>query len=162
MDALVQWLHSTALSAAIGHYRWIWPICETIHFVGLALVLGTAGLFDLRLMGFLKGVPVGAAKALMPFAALGFLLNLTTGAIFFIGLPEQYVHNNAWWAKVGFLVLAGLNAVVFEATVGPRTTLLGAGDDTPAAAKLIGAVSLFAWLGVLFWGRMLPFIGNAF
>jgi hypothetical protein len=39
---------------------------------------------------------------------------------------------------------------------------LGAGEDTPAAAKAIGAVSIFAWFAVLYWGRMLPFIGNAY
>jgi hypothetical protein len=29
-------------------------------------------------------------------------------------------------------------------------------------AKVVAAVSLFLWIGVMFWGRMLPFIGNAF
>ncbi len=60
------------------------------------------------------------------------------------------------------LVLAGLNAMFFETGVGARTMNLGAGDDTPRSAKIAGAVSLASWLGVLYWGRMLPFIGNAF
>ena len=98
----------------------------------------------------------------MPLAVTGFLLNLTTGAIFFIGAPHQYVRNVAWWAKVSFLLVAGLNAILFETTVGARTMNLGAGDDTPRTAKLVGAVSLVSWLGVLYWGRMLPYIGNAF
>ena len=59
-------------------------------------------------------------------------------------------------------VLAGLNAIFFEATLGARTMKLDAGDDTPRSAKIVGAVSLVSWLGVLYWGRMLPFIGNAF
>ena len=110
----------------------------------------------------MKRVPVRAARDLMPLAIFGFVLNLTTGTTFFIGAPHQYVHNAAWWAKVCLLVLSGLNAVVFETTVGARTINLGAGDDTPAAAKVIGAMSLVSWLGVLYSGRMLPFIGNAF
>ena len=60
------------------------------------------------------------------------------------------------------LVLAGLNAMFFETAVGARTMNLGAGEDTPRSAKIVGAVSLVSWLGVLYWGRMLPFIGNAF
>lgn len=162
MNASVAWLESTTLSRAILHYRWIWPICEILHFVGLTLVIGIAGFFDLRLMGFMRRVPVSAAKDLMPLAMAGFVLNLTTGATFFIGTPHQYVGNVAWWAKVFCLVLAGLNAVLFEKTVGARTMNLGAGDDTPRSAKIVGAVSLVSWLGVLYWGRMLPFIGNAF
>src|SRR5262249_60192346 len=132
------------------------------HFVGLALVIGMAGFFDLRLMGFMKRVPVSAARDLMPFALAGFLMNLATGATFFIGKPHQYVYNVAWWAKVFCLVLAGSNALLFETMVGNRVMALGAGDDTPRSAKIAGAISLASWLGVLYWGRMLPFIGNSF
>ena len=162
MDPFADWLKGTALSAAIVHYPWVWPLCEIVHFFGLTMVIGIVGFFDLRLMGFMKRVPVGAAKDLMPVAIVGFALNLITGATFFIGAPEQYVHNIAWWAKVSCLVLAGLNAMCFEILVGPRTIALGAGEDTPLAAKAVGALSLASWLGVLYWGRMLPFIGNAF
>ena len=162
MNVFVAWLESTTLSRAIVSYRWLWPLCEIIHFVGLTLVIGIAGFFDVRLMGFMKRVPISAARDLMPLAIAGFLLNLATGATFFIGTPHQYVGNVAWWAKRGCLVLAGLNAMFFETTVGTRTMNLGAGDDTPRSAKVVGAVSLVSWLGVLYWGRMLPYIGNAF
>jgi hypothetical protein len=162
MNAFVVWLESTGLSRGIVHYRWIWPLCEIIHFIGLSLVIGIAGFFDLRLMGFMKRVPVSAARDLMPLAIAGFIMNLATGTTFFIGTPHQYVGNVAWWAKMFCLMLAGLNAMFFETTVGARTINLGAGDDTPRSAKMVGAVSLASWLGVLYWGRMLPYIGNAF
>lgn len=162
MDAVVEWLCATPLSQAIAFSTWIWPACETIHFIGLTLVIGIVGFFDVRLMGFFKRIPVSAARGLMPFAITGFLLNLTTGLVFLVGHPEQYSHNVAWWWKVGFLGLAGLNAVIFEIVVGPSTLSIGEGEDTPIAAKLIGALSLVSWLGVLCCGRMLPFVGDAF
>lgn len=162
MDAFVAWLQSTGLSRAIVSSLWVWPLCETLHFIGLALVIGIVGFFDLRLIGFFRRIPVSAARELMPFALFGFSLNLVTGVLFLVGHPEQYVHDSAWWFKVGSLALAGLNAVAFEAGVGARTVTLAAGEDTPMAAKAIGVVSIVAWFGVLFWGRMLPFIGNAY
>jgi hypothetical protein len=162
MDAVVVWLKGTALSNSIVTHIWVWPLCESLHFVGLALVIGIVGLFDLRLMGFMKRIPVAAIRDLMPLAILGFAINLTSGALFFIGTPEQYVHNVAWWAKVFFLIVAGLNALIFELTMGSAIARLTDGGDTPAGAKVIGAVSLISWLSVLYWGRMLPFIGNAF
>lgn len=162
MDAFVAWVQATRLSQAIVFSTWIWPLCEIIHFVGLALVIGIAGFFDVRLLGFFRRVPVIAARELMPFAIAGFLLNLTTGLVFLIGHPEQYAHNVAWWFKVGFLLVAGLNAFAFEKAVAPRLARLGEDEDTPLGAKIIGAVSLFAWFGVLYFGRMLPFIGSAF
>jgi hypothetical protein len=29
---------------------WIWPTCEIIHYIGLTLLLGTVGIFDLRVL----------------------------------------------------------------------------------------------------------------
>ena len=159
---LALWLRETSVSQAIRALPWLWPLAESVHFIGLALVIGVAGLFDLRLMGFLRHVPVAAVKALMPWAIVGFGLNLVTGTIFLVGTPEQYVTNIAWWAKVGCLCMAGLNACVFETWLGQRALAVPAGGDTPGVVKAVGAVSHVSWLGVLYWGRMLPFIGNAF
>lgn len=162
MDTFVEWLRATPLSQTIVYRIWIWPLCETLHFIGLALVIGIAGFFDLRLMGFFKQVSVDDARELMPLAVIGFLLNLTTGVIFVIGHPEQYAHNPAWWWKVGFLCLAGFNALIFQLAVGRQTVGLAAGADTSPAVKTIGVVSLISWFGVLYFGRMLPFLGGAF
>lgn len=162
MDDFVRWLQATPLSQFIVYKTWIWPAAETIHFVGLALILGCVGLFDLRLMGFFRRFSIAAVRDLMPFAIVGFLLNLVTGVTFLIGHPEQYVHNRSWWLKVAFLVAAGVNAFIFETTVSKQAMAVGEGADTPVAAKVIGLVSLVSWLGVLYWGRMLPFIGDAY
>src|SRR4051794_22901778 len=163
MDSFVAWIQTTALSQAIVSITWVWPACESLHFIGLALVIGIVGFFDLRLIGFFRRIPVRAAHELMPFALLGFGVNLVTGLVFLIGHPEQYVHNIAWWYKVGSLAVAGLNAGVFElAGIGALTGPLGAGDDTPLLAKAVGAVSIAAWFSVLYWGRVLPFVGNAY
>jgi len=162
MDPFIEWLRGTPVSEWINRTIWIWPLAETLHFIGLSLVIGIVGFFDLRLMGFFKRVPVSAAHEFIPFGIGGVALNLVTGLIFLIGLPEQYAHNRVWWFKVGFLILAGLNALLYETTLSRRILELRPGEDTPRAAKLIGAVSLLSWFAVLYCGRMLPFIGDAF
>jgi hypothetical protein len=48
----------------------------------------------------------------------------------------------------------------FETTLGTRVMLLGPNEDTPISFKIVGGVSLFAWFAVLFFGRMLPYIGT--
>jgi hypothetical protein len=162
MDAFVQWLQATPVSVWINQSTWIWPFCETLHFIGLSLLLGITGFFDLRLMGFFRRVPVAAARDLMPLALVGFAINLLTGVVFLTGLPAQYAHNPLWWFKVGFIMLAGLNALVYETTLSAKVLALEPGADTPASVKMIGLVSLVAWLAVLYCGRMLPFLGDAF
>jgi hypothetical protein len=160
MDTFVIWLESTAVSTAMRKATWLWPACESIHFIGLALLIGGAGYFDLRLMGFMRGVPVKAARAFMPWAIAGFAMNLTTGTAFFVMSAHMYVGSAAWWAKVFFIILAGLNAMFFETTLGTRVMMLGPDEDTPTSFKLIGGISLFSWFAVLYFGRMLPYIGT--
>ena len=158
------WLHSTNLSWAMaGGVPWLWPLCETLHFIGLALLVGIVAVLDLRMLGMAKALPLGPLQRLMPFAILGFAINLTTGSLFFAGDPFQYIHNIAFAFKLIFIGLAGVNVMLFYVTgLHRRVAGVGAGRDVPVAAKLTAAVSLFLWIGVMYWGRMLPFIGNAF
>ena len=162
IDAVVAWLQATWLSHQILQRIWVWPAAETIHFIGLALVIGIIGFLDLRLIGLFPRVPIAAVRELIPYGIAGFALNLVTGVTFLIGHPEQYAHSITWWLKVGFLVIAGLNTAVFEFAVAPSTVSLAPGEPTPLAAKCVGYISLAAWFGVLYCGRMLPFIGDAF
>ena len=158
------WLHGTRLSWAVaGGYPWLWPALETLHFLGMALLIGIVGLLDLRLVGCFKGLPVGPLERLIPWGILGFAINLVTGFLFFTGDPFQYIRNVAFWLKLGFMAAAGVNAFVFYATgLSARVDATGAGQEAPFAARLVGGVSLILWIGVMYWGRMLPFIGNAF
>ena len=160
--AILAYLKSTSLSHAMSMSPFLWPICETLHFIGLALLIGGAGLIDLRLMGLFKSVSVKAMMQVRIWAALGLLINVVTGTLFFIGAPEQYVHNSAWYFKLLFLAVAMINLVVFETTQKQKMLSIGAGDDTPRSFKIAGAVSMGSWFLVLYFGRMLPFIGNAF
>jgi hypothetical protein len=164
VQALAGWLHSTRLSWAVaGGMPWIWPLCETLHFMGLALVIGVVGVFDLRMLGMAKGLPLGPLQRLMPWAILGFLINLITGFLFFTGDPFQYIHNVAFGFKLLFIGLAGVNAILFYVSgLSRKVDAVGAYQDVPAAARLAALASLFFWIGVMYWGRMLPFIGNAF
>jgi hypothetical protein len=113
-------------------------------------------------MGFFRRVSVAAARDLMPFALVGFAINAITGLVFLTGLPAQYAHNRIWWYKVGFIALAGLNALVYETRLADKALTIEPGADTPASIKAIGLVSLVSWLAVLYCGRMLPFLGDAF
>ncbi len=163
MQALVNWLMATRLSVFVNAHTWVWPACETLHFVGLALLIGNVGVLDVRLLGLEKGIAFQPLNRFVRWAILGFTINLVTGIIFFVGNPGQYVHNIAFGYKLLFLVLAGVNVLIFYASGLARTVAtLGPGDDAPALAKAVAAASLVLWIGVMYLGRMLPYIGNSF
>jgi hypothetical protein len=139
---------------------WVWPTCETLHFIGLTLLLGVVLLVDLRVMGVLKGVSFASLHRLLPWAAFGFGLNVITGMFFFVGIPGQYVHNVSFYWKIGLVMLAGLNALYF--TLFDEPWSLGPGEDAPLSARIAAVSAMVLWVGVLYFGSMLPFLGNAF
>ena len=158
------WLHNTPLGwASSGGWPYLWAACESLHFMGMALLIGAVGLLDARMLGLFKGLPIGALERLVPWGVLGFVINLLTGIVFFAGAPDGYITSLSFWLKMLFIVLAGINVSFFYLTgVSRHVDRLGAGENAPLTAKVIAGVSLFLWFGVLYWGRMLPFIGNAF
>jgi hypothetical protein len=158
-EVFIEWLRATPLSIAFqNEVAWLWPLCESVHFIGLCLLIGSAGLLDLRLLGFMETVPVWTVKRFVQCAMVGFALNLVTGLVFLISQPQQYVTNPSMWLKTVFLVVAGVNALVFEIVFSRRVAVLGAGADTPMSVKVIALVSLGSWFAVLYFGRMIPYL----
>ena len=63
---LIRQLGSVDSVAALMRTAWAWPVCESLHFIGLCLLFGTVGMFDLRLLGVAKRVPIAALHRLVP------------------------------------------------------------------------------------------------
>jgi hypothetical protein len=150
-------LEDTALSSFVRNTPWAWPVCESLHFVGMSMLAGTVGIFDLRLLGIGRRVPIGALHRLIPIGVAGFALNAATGLCFLAGTPDQYLYNVAFGVKTVLLTAAGVNVAFFYARVFRRLDSLAPGEPTPWAARLAGAVSLSAWIGVMAAGRLLTF-----
>jgi hypothetical protein len=162
LDAFAIWLKGTEISEAIRVLPWLWPVCEILHFAGLCLLVGVVGFFDLRLLGLFRRVPLAGAWSLIPWGKFGFALAAFTGVVFFIGAPDQYVNNVAFYGKLIFLVVAGANALLFEWTVSEKVLDGAPSGVAPRALKAMAVVSIVSWFFVIYWGRMLPFVGNAF
>jgi hypothetical protein len=158
---------STGIARSIGAVvagntgvGWLWPASETIHFVGLCMLFLVVLIVDLRLLGMAKGLSFKALYQLLPLGMLGFILNLTTGLLFFLAAPGQYVNNVEFHRKVLLIVLAGFNVLYFMLV--DETWAVGPDDNAPLRTKIAAASAIFLWIGILYYGHMLPFLGNAF
>jgi hypothetical protein len=151
------------VAARISEYMvnspWAWPAAETVHFLGLSLSIGVLLAINLRLLGVMRQVPFADLHRLLPWAMLGFGANLITGMLFFVGQPGQYVDSAPFHWKVVFLLIAGANFLYLTVFKKAWDT---DGQDSRFADKAMAVSSLAAWLIVLYAGRMLPFLGNAF
>ena len=156
-------LHDSWLGAAVaGGIPWLSPTFAILHFFGMALLIGSAATIDLRLLGLAKALPLRPLQKLVPWGILGFVINLASGVGLYSGNPGQF-QNAAFAAKMAFVVIAGLNAILFYTTgLASQVNKVAAEQDAPLAAKLVAGASLFLWVGVIYCGRMLPFFGTPF
>ena len=159
-DAGMPLLSAAVIKDFVLQHPWVWPTCETLHFLGMSLMFGVLMIVNLRLIGFLRGMSFASVHRLLPFGLMGFGVNFITGMFFFVAASEQYTQNVSFHWKVVLLMLAGANYLVL--TVYDEAWSLPASADAPLSGKLLGASALVLSIGVMYFGRMLPFIGNAF
>jgi hypothetical protein len=108
----------------------------------------------------MKSVSFTALHRLIPWAILGFGIDLLTGMSYFVGAPWQYATSLVFEVKIAFVVLASLNVLYF--TVVDEAWVVGPGDDAPLTAKAAAASAIVLVFGILYCGHMLPFLGKAF
>ena len=134
--------------------KWWWTFMMAMHFIGLILIVGTVGLLDIRIMGFLKQFPVAPLHRLLPWGLAGLAINIATGLMAFAGRPENYVFSAGLWVKILSLLLLGVNAAAFYLTgIFGDVEKVGAGEDAAISAKLVAASGLFLWFAVIAMGR---------
>jgi len=142
-----------------GH-QWVWPTLESAHFVGMTIWFGVLLLANLRLMGWFERISFPALHRLLPWALLGFGVNEVSGMMFYLATPKGYTTNVMFYWKLIFLLLAAADLLYL--TVWPAAWAVESGDETPLRERAIGALALCSFVAVMYCGRMLPFLGNAF
>ncbi len=116
---------------------------ESIHLCGLALLVGTIVLLDLRLLGV--GVRLKAARLaedLAPWTRAGLAVMLTTGPVMFASDIPRYLANPAFKVKMLFLLIA----LVTHFTAHRKAVRAGQGRWT-------AVLSILLWSGVALGGR---------
>jgi hypothetical protein len=154
-----QWLHETTFSTAIRESIWIFPVIETTHVMALSLSVGTIAMIDLRLMGLaMRKVAVSEiSKQLLPWALIGFGIMFSTGLLLFVAQPLKCYESIFFPIKMGLILLAGLNALVFQVTMYPTLVDWDQSPLPPFWARLMGALSLVLWVGVVAAGRTMAY-----
>lgn len=160
IESLVQAIEGGAINTWVLSTYWLWPLLEIIHFIGLSLLLGSMIVVDLRLAGFLREIDLQTMHRLLPWAAAGFIMNFSSGVLFFFGDPARYSINIGFQIKMILVLLAGLNVLVYALKVKPQLLDRDAHGDTTVLAKSVAWVSLLTWTAVLLLGRLIPYIGT--
>lgn len=154
-----QWLADTPGSIALHESLYAYPLVESTHVLTLCVFLGTAVMFDLRLLGLtLTRVPITEFKQRIgPWMVAGFVVMVLTGVLLFFAIPVRSYQSVFFRVKVVALVLAGLNAWVFHATIDRTVEEWDRDPVPPPAARRAGATSLILWAIIVVTGRMIAY-----
>lgn len=155
MDFLA-WLQGSALGTAVAETLWAYPLLETLHALGMAMLLGALGLINLRVLGYKPELPLLGTRDLLPIAWLGFTINAISGIALFTSDAIYFFSSYTFRIKLVLIVLAGINAVLLSRSIfhEPATR----SDVVPTtAAKWIAGLSLAFWVGAAIAGRLIAY-----
>jgi hypothetical protein len=148
-------MNNSDIGVGIRESIWFFPIIETIHVLALAVSAGVLMWFDVRLMGWgLRHQPISRVhRQVMPLAFVGFIVMFATGFLLFWSEAEKCYLSNFFRAKVVFLLLAGLNAAIFELRTSKTIEEWDKFPIPPMSARMAGLISLASWTAVIAAGR---------
>jgi hypothetical protein len=155
VPAIISWMQNSDIGTGIRESIWLFPVVEATHVLTLALSVGVLIWFDLRLMGWgMKHQPISQVhKQVMPYAFVGFFIMFVTGVLLFWSEAEKCYSSGFFRAKVVFLVLAGLNAGIFELSTKRTIEDWDKYPIPPVKARMAGLVSIISWAAVIIAGR---------
>jgi hypothetical protein len=159
IDALLKALEASGLATKIRDSVFLFPMIESTHVIGLALVFGTIAIIDLRLLGIASTQRSfqRMASDILKWTWAAFALTVLTGSLMFITNASVYYHNAFFRTKMLLLVLTGINMLFFELTAGRTIHSWDTASSAPRAGKAVAALSLAMWIGIICMGRLIGF-----
>lgn len=135
---------------ALKSHVWAYPALEIVHICGIALLLGNLVLFELRVFGLGKSLPIKALASLsLGIASVGFLLAAASGSLMFASQAAELLTNRIFTLKMLLLLAAGCNAALFHG----RNSL----DRLDIWARVQMVLSTLIWLAVVACGRWIAY-----
>lgn len=157
---LAQAIEDSAIGVAIAESTIAFPLLEGLHLLGLALSFGLLAIADLRLLGLvLPRVPAAdVLNQLRRWVFIGFAITFVTGGLLFWSEAGRIITNTAFIAKSVLMLLALVNAAIFETRIAPHAIEWGEAVRVPRQAQLAALTSLSLWLLVVLTGRLIPYL----
>jgi hypothetical protein len=160
VPAFCGWLEQSPIGAAVRQSLWLFPAIETVHLLGMTVLVGTVAAFDLRLLGWaLQRTRISdLARRLLPWTWVGFGLQVMTGALLFSSEAAKMYVNPAFRLKMLLICLAGMQALIFQLVARRNLAAWDERETVPAPARIGGLISILLWIGVVAAGRWIGFI----
>ncbi|GGY09832.1 hypothetical protein GCM10007160_41370 [Litchfieldella qijiaojingensis] len=154
MEALLLLLEQSSPAQWLRVSRWGYASINTLHVLGITLLVGAIVPLDLRLLGWWRSISLEPlARLLQSAASAGLLLVLATGPLLFIGRATEYAGQPLFLVKLGLIALAIANALTLN--LGPGLT-----GASALRLRIAGGISLLLWPAIVVVGRFIGFVAD--
>jgi|SRR5882757_124116 len=159
LQHLCQLFYDSHIGTAIRESDYAFSIIESVHVLGITLLVGTIALLDLRMLGLvLRPIPVTRiARTVFPLTWFGFVIMFASGFLLFWAEAAKNYSNPAFRIKLILLALVGLNPLIFHTTVYRRVHEWEVLAISPWRARAAAIASLTLWSGVIVAGRLIAY-----
>ena len=150
-----EWCENAELIVAMRSSLWLFPVIESVHLIGLALIGGALLVVDLRLLGFgLRHQPVATLARDAERWLIGSLcVMLPTGLLLFMSSAVKCYYLPVFWLKMAALLIA----LAFTFSIRRRVAMASGTDVNPVWPKVVGGASISIWSTVAIAGRFVGF-----
>jgi hypothetical protein len=150
-----EWCENAELIVAMRSSLWLFPVIESVHLMGLALIGGALLIVDLRLLGLgLRRQPVpDLARDAERWLIGSLMVMLPTGFLLFMSSAVKCYYLPVFWLKMATLLMA----LVFTFSIRRRVAMAVGTGLNPVWPKVVGGVSLLLWSTVAIAGRFVGF-----
>jgi len=151
----LRWMENISYIKWVAESDSIWgfPIVLVFHTVGLALVVGTNAIIDLRVLGAGRKLPISALTKLSRSMWIGFFFSAASGAVLFMMDAERKSRQVVFFVKLGLIVLSFLVTILIQRILTKEGAVVE--SDVPPWGKILAAMSLMLWAAVIAAGRLM-------
>ena len=149
------WCENSSLGEAIRSSNWLFPVIESFHLLGLAVIGGAVLVVNLRLAGFgIERQPVAQLwRDTRPWLMGSLTVMLVSGLLLFTSEATKLYYHGAFWVKMTSLVLS----IFFTFAVVRKVALADPRRVTPFWSRAVALISMVLWCGVGIGGRWIGF-----
>jgi Ca2+/Na+ antiporter len=160
LKQFAEWLSTTSPSVFIqNHNGWVIPTIQSIHIVGIGVVLGSAFMIYLRILGWagMDQTLRETTSRFAPWLTGGLWLMLATGILMVVGEPVRELVTFSFWLKMSLVAVITLIAVVFQRSLRRNErqweeTLINRGS-----IKGLAILTFLIWACIIVLGRLIAY-----
>jgi Ca2+/Na+ antiporter len=155
-----EWLSTTSPSVFIqNHNGWVIPTIQSIHIVGIGVVLGSVFMIYLRILGWagLDQTLRQTTSRFGPWLTGGLYLMLVTGILMVIGEPVRELVTFSFWLKMFLVAVSTLIAAIFQISLRKHEHRWEETLIRRRSVQGLAILTFLIWLCIIILGRLIAY-----